>query len=159
MTSSSAPFYIAHLIGIILLTVITKGFLSFKNITDALAFYGVYHRHPINQIIHFFGVPMIILSLLIFLAHLKVPIPLLNINIHIPFIRKHQVNYATILATIYTSFYLHLDSFGGALYAPFSYFLYATAVNLMAEDQEKAQNVEKQKDISGKTRHASWAGT
>jgi hypothetical protein len=167
MTTSSSPtrrtsLFLAHGFAIIIIFIITRGFLSFTSITDTLAFYGVYHRHPINQIIHFFGVPAIICSLLVFLAHLSIPIPFVKnsaITIQIPFVKRHPFNYASIATLLYISFYLYLDLFGGVLYAPFGYLLYATANNLTVGDQEEARKGEKQKDVSGKAAQISWVGT
>jgi uncharacterized membrane protein YGL010W len=49
---------------------------EFGNVESALAFYGVYHRAPWNQIIHFFGVPCILGTVFIFTAPLVVFLPL-----------------------------------------------------------------------------------
>lgn len=143
----------AHIAAVSVTSFILRGFLSFASITDALGFYGVYHRDPINQIIHFFGVPCIIWSLIVFLCHLS--LPLLHVKIHIPFIAPHDVSYATLVTAMYIGFYLYLDHFGGVLYSPFAYGMYALAVNMMSQDQNLAK-VESQKK---EKKSRSWTGT
>lgn len=118
---------LAHVAALSLIAVVFNGMANFLDITDAMAFYGVYHRNPINQIIHFFGVPCIIWSLLVFLCHLHVPF-LRYIKIDLPLAPTHGLNYATILTIAYLIFYLKMDLFGGSLYAPFAYLQYVTAV-------------------------------
>jgi uncharacterized membrane protein YGL010W len=189
---ASPSLIAAHTFGLAILALILQGFLSFNSITDALAFYGVYHRDPMNQIIHFFGVPIIIWSMLVFLAHLNVPLltrmssslssssssslaknnkiknknrlkqPLLMI--HLPGTDPHRLTYAAIVSLIYIAFYLYLDPFGGALYAPFAYGMYVTAINVTMKDQSLAIKNVKGSHASGKfdtttTPPRSWVGT
>ena len=159
VTSPSPSLLIAHGIAIVLMGFIIQGFLSFtfEDTTEALGFYGVHHRDPINRLIHFFGYPAIICSLLVFFAHLAVP--KLNFTISIPFVKKHPFNYATVATLIYISCYLSLDLFGGVLYFPFAYMEYAIANNLAVGDQENARSAEKSKNASGKVDSLSWTGT
>ena len=158
MAASSSSLPIAHGVALLIINVVVKGFLSFKGITDALAFYGVYHRHPINQFIHFFGVPCIIWSLLVFNAHLN--IPLINICVKLPGAERHRLNYASVLTVMYIAFYLSLDKFGGSLYAPFAYFMYVHAVNSTMRDQAKALTEIHKKGVKGnKSNNVSWTGT
>lgn len=63
-------FLAAHGISLVALALIIKEAAAFSNVTEALAFYGVYHREPGNQLIHFFGVPGILYSGLIFLVRI-----------------------------------------------------------------------------------------
>lgn len=58
----------AHAVSVVTLVLIVKEAAAFSNVTEALAFYGVYHREPGNQLIHFFGVPGILWSGIIFLV-------------------------------------------------------------------------------------------
>jgi len=151
-------FLFAHIVASILFYTVIQGALSFQHINEALAFYGVYHQDPTNQIIHFFGVPCLIWSLFVFLAHLKVPSIILTAgssksardgndgdddrwNINIPGAPSHTINYATCLSTGYVGFYLYLDRFGGLAFAPFAYLLYITAVSFTVQDQVKAAKV------------------
>ena len=142
----TAGLLLAHAIGCSILFITFRAALKFADVSGALAFYGVYHREPWNQFIHFFGVPGIIWSFMVFLVHLKVPI-LGNI----PFIKKvlpekHEFTYGVILAIFYLVFYLKIDPFGGVLYAPIVYLEYTSAVYLQQKDQKEA---------GGK----SWSGT
>ena len=59
---------LAHVISCSLIFIIVRAALNFADVSEALAFYGVYHREPWNQFIHFFGVPGIIWSFLVFLV-------------------------------------------------------------------------------------------
>jgi uncharacterized membrane protein YGL010W len=139
MTYSKSLLF-AHAVALSILTITYRGASNFKDITDALAFYGVYHRNPINQIIHFFGVPCIIWSLLVFLAHLKLKrLPLGSSSLSLPFAPVHSLSYATILTLGYILFYIKLDTFGGILYTPFAYFLYVTAVSAQRKDEIEAK--------------------
>lgn len=169
--SISNSLLLAHTAAIAVLYITAKGASNFHNITDALAFYGVYHRNPINQIIHFFGVPCIIWSLLLFLSHLNLPL-IRPIRVKILFAPRHSLNYASVLTIGYILFYIKLDKFGGTLYAPFAYFLYVTAVSMQVKDQIKASQEqdevdkimkEKEKtngDIAKvKAKSSSWVGT
>ena len=160
-------FLAAHAISIFLLITIAKAALGFKDITEALAFYGVYHRNKWNQLLHFFGVPGIIWSLLIFFAHLRIPTPKqMRAEISIPGIPTHSLSYATVLSLGYLLFYLKIDAFGGTLYAPFVYSMYRSAVIMCANDQDKAAAAaitarEKKEDdaSSSSTTLVSWTGT
>jgi hypothetical protein len=64
----SANLVVAHVISIGTMAMIFKEASGFADVTEALAFYGVYHREPGNQLIHFFGVPGILHSSIIFLV-------------------------------------------------------------------------------------------
>ena len=143
----------AHIAAVSVTSFILRGFLSFASITDALGFYGVYHRDPINQIIHFFGVPCIIWSLIVFLCHLS--LPLLHFKIKLPYLPSHNVSYATLVTGMYIGFYLYLDRFGGVLYSPFAYGMYALAVNMMSQDQ----NMAKVESTKKERKSTSWTGT
>ena len=110
MTSTS--FAIAHIAAILFFLVCYNGASNFKDVGDALGFYGVYHQDPINQLIHFFGVPIIIWSLHLFLAHIKLPFIDLPLK-GLPCIPSHDMTYATLTSIGYVLFYLKLDWFGG----------------------------------------------
>jgi uncharacterized membrane protein YGL010W len=142
-------------------------FYDFQNVESALAFYGVYHREPLNQVIHFFGVPLIIWTLLVYTAHLVVvllpssssslplaimlsstsskqpasstttPQPLWTIP-SLPGIPAHHMTWATLWVLLYVAFYLKIDHIGALLYMPFLYLYYATAVRWTRSDQQKA---------------------
>mmetsp|Transcript_6756 Transcript_6756/g.8552 ORF Transcript_6756/g.8552 Transcript_6756/m.8552 type:complete len:247 (-) Transcript_6756:67-807(-) len=153
----SLSLIVGHVVALAVLCITGNGAANFKDIHDALSFYGVYHRDPINQLIHFFGVPCIIWSLLVFLSHLKFPLLHSLISVNIPLAPKHPINYATIITIGYIIFYIKLDPFGGTLYTPFAYFLYITAVSIKERDQAKSA---KAKNIySSNKKNSSWVGT
>ena len=128
---------LAHAAAFSLIVTVYSGMTNFADIADAMAFYGIYHRNPVNQVIHFFGVPCISWSLMYFLCHLELPF-LNGVTINIPLAPKHHLNYSTVLIIEYVMFYLKLDLFGGSMYAPFAYLLYVTAVSVTINDQRKA---------------------
>ena len=167
--SSSTSLALAHLFTLILFKICCDGASQFQNINQALGFYGVYHQDPINQLIHFIGVPIIIWSMTLFLVHLKLPLVSISINC-LPGIPPHTMTYGTIAMMGYILFYLTLDWFGGMLYAPFAYMQYATAVSMMTRDQNEARQARrklyKSQSMNGKvdsekddTRMTTWTGT
>lgn len=149
--STSSSFVVAHLACLFISFVIIKSFWEFENASRALAFYGVYHRYGWNQVIHFFGVPGIIWSLLIFMVHVPIPI-----------VGGGSVNYANFLAICYNLYYLSIDPLGAVLYAPFIYAMYASAEKLRHDDQTQAEKALKSQ---GNNNNAStnssipWYGT
>jgi len=135
-----------------------------------LAFYGVYHRDPINQVIHFFGVPAIIWGIFVFFSHLDIPLGISKSlpMIHIPRVGPHKATYATLTFIIYTVFYLYLDPFGGVLYFPFSYLMYTSGTSYTLEDRKEAAQTLKKKDDDANAKSSSssssmssvpWTGT
>jgi len=95
---------------LILFYLIAKSASKFRDVTDALGFYGVYHREPWNQVIHFFGVPAILWSLFVFLAHVPLPFPHQSSS-------YKRMTYAEILVAFYFLFYLKIDPVGDICYA------------------------------------------
>ena len=156
LKSSNLSLALAHITSISFCGVVLRAALQFKDITDALAFYGVYHREPLNQLIHFFGVPAIIWSALVFLAH----VPLFpTIQISMPGAPQHCVTYATITALGYVVFYLKIDpQCGGILYAPFVYLKYVTAVRLVEADRCQQQMIHTKKNDSMINESFSYTG-
>jgi uncharacterized membrane protein YGL010W len=131
---------LAHVISCVILYIIVEAALKFEHATDALAFYGVYHREPWNQVIHFFGVPGILWTIIIFLVHLQIPI------FGIP-----RFTYGLLLTLFYVVFYLQMDPIGGTLYAPVLYLMYASAVYWTEQDQKAA--------AAATGNNQSWCGT
>ncbi|KAL3924540.1 MAG: hypothetical protein SGARI_006014 [Bacillariaceae sp.] len=118
----------SHFLCGVLTTIIVQSFGDFENSTEALAFYGVYHRYGWNQFIHFFGVPGILWSLMIFMMHVKLPGSIMG----------HEINYGNALAVIYGLYYLKIDPIGGLLYAPLLVGFYWSAYKLYLLDQKVA---------------------
>jgi len=143
---------LAHLVCFFVSTVIIKSFWEFENASRALAFYGVYHRYGWNQVIHFFGVPGIIWSLLIFLVHVPLPV-----------VGDRSLNYAAFLAICYNLFYVSIDPLGAALYAPVIYAMYASAVTIMEKDQTEALGAKASQATTGSDKNTAkkvaWYGT
>lgn len=144
-------FYMSHALALSLLVIIAMAAHKFNDIGTALAFYGVYHRDPINQLIHFFGVPLIIWTVLVAMAFL--PFPFLgNLELkHLPFITRHHVTYGTIVSLGYVAFYINIDRFGGCLYTPVLYAMYATAVNFADKDMKESE-IQRTKEKISSTR-------
>lgn len=124
-------FYLAHAVAINISVMCTVSAFHFQNVNDALTSYAVYHRDPRNQFIHVMFVPFLLWSFLMGLAHL----PILNMDIHIPYIPSHKATYATLWLIGLPLFYTIIDTFGGILFSPFMYCLYASAVKTHASDQ------------------------
>lgn len=144
-------FFIAQSLAALLTYVVAKGALEFRDLEDAMAFYGVFHREPYNQLIHFFGVPGIIWSNMIMFAHLPLPV-IGSYAISIPGIPSHPVSWATLGCLFYFLFYIYIDPYGGTLFSPFIYGMYMSASNWTREDQEKQMKKTSSKQVS-------WLGT
>lgn len=148
---TTAGFLACQLFSVGIAGVVLEAASRFQTVTDALGFYGVYHREPLNQLIHFVGVPGIIWTMIIFMAHL--PLPYLgSYAIKMPMTASHPLNWGTFATLFYFFFYLKIDSFGGLLYTPVLYLMYATAVNMVHKDQAEAKRVADSKEVS-------WTGT
>jgi len=175
----SFSFLLAHSFSFAISYVIIRSFWEFENASRALAFYGVYHRYGWNQVIHFFGVPGIIWSLLVFLVH--VPLPVVGTttttitatatttttktkNDHRYRSSPLNMNYAGFLAICYNLFYLSIDPLGAVLYAPVLYAMYASAATILQKDQAEAAEAAANKcnssnDTTGIVASTSWYGT
>jgi 2-hydroxy fatty acid dioxygenase len=151
-TENAIWFYAAHFWHASVFYFCMKSILfsnDYSNIESALAFYGVYHRTPYNQLIHFFGVPLILWSLLIFAAHLPFtnhPISIIHQNILFPnhilpqslqLPVQHRITWATVWMIMYTLFYLSMDITGACCYIPFLYIMYVTSIRWTEQDQYK----------------------
>eukprot|EP01083_Nonionella_stella_P281622 958277_1 len=152
-----ASTLLAHGFAICIHYVVIQAFVSFPSIDEALGFYGVYHRDPSNQLIHFFGVPLIIWSLLVGFSH--VDLPLVSIPINIPGVAKHNATYATLLSVIYVLAYTYLDTFGGFLYTPFAYALYMSAVSMKLKYEEDIQSIKTKNANAKPSTSSSSSGT
>lgn len=124
---------LSHVINCLLTCLIVNAAYQFQDATSAMAFYGVYHREPMNQLIHFVGVPGIIYSIFIFQCHL--PITNKVVIDFLPGIPNHYMNWATVWFLIYQIFYVTIDLFGAMLYFPFTYIMYQSAVRWVVFDQ------------------------
>lgn len=110
---------------------------SFEDAATTMAFYGVFHQKPWNQFIHFWGVPLLLWTVFIFMAHLPL---FAAAQIHgLPGIPSHYFTWATVWLIGYFCFYLSLDLVGTLLYAPVLYGMYAASVRWMLADQQQAK--------------------
>ena len=80
---------------------------SMKPVSQVLGEYAAYHRHPLNRMTHYFGIPLIVFSLLLILS--------------IPGFYVGQINIsaADIIITVVIIWYLFLDTRLGLLSALF----------------------------------------
>lgn len=151
-SAASWSYLAAHVFAAAGLTVVLEAAWGFENAQDALAFYGVYHREARNQFVHFFGVPGILWSMVIFMVHL--PFPYLGEALKDRLPANYSLTYGLVLTLFYQIFYLWIDPVGGTLYAPILYAMYISAVYMHRSDQNEAER---------KTTKAgalpSWSGT
>ncbi|GIL70304.1 hypothetical protein Vretifemale_1116 [Volvox reticuliferus] len=92
------------------------------DLPEQLAFYGSYHSHPLNQLIHFFCVPAILWSLFVWIsaAGPLLPSPPLALPAWLSpawAAALQPTNPAFLSTTAYSAFYLLLDPFAGASWA------------------------------------------
>lgn len=146
-SSWSVGLVLAHAVMAALSYECVRAALAFDNKESALAFYGVYHREPLNQLIHFIGVPGILWSLLVMQSHLTLTD---SIRIRLPFTPTHPLTWALLWWLFFLGFYVSIDVWGALLYSPFLYAAYASAVRWHAADQAAATK---------KMDHAPWYGT
>jgi 2-hydroxy fatty acid dioxygenase len=125
-----------------------------NSIISSLAFYGVYHRTPYNQLIHLIGVPFIIWTMILFGTYLplttpaaaavsaaKTPVPTKResrLQSYVPQIlqwpHQHRMTWATLWVLLYVTFYLYIDWVGACMYIPFLYIMYVTSVHWSQSD-------------------------
>lgn len=144
---------------LVLFGIITMSFWTYENLQSKMAWYGTYHRTPINQMIHFFGVPGILWTAMLYAVH--VPIPLVTTSMpqitSLPFIPNHSISCALVGILVYAISYLKLDFVGGLLYFPVLYLMYGSVVTLYLNDQQQAlQDMNKKSDLQDSP---YWSGT
>ncbi|KAI6047069.1 hypothetical protein EDC04DRAFT_2621575 [Pisolithus marmoratus] len=91
---------------------------SLFDVRKQLAFYGAYHSHPVNVLIHIFGVPAIVWSAFVLSTQLPPPAflpPIKHVfNEHMVF----ETNAAALTAVFYIIYYFILDPVAAFLYTP-----------------------------------------
>lgn len=167
--SPSLPLlWVAHAFFFVVFVTCVRSALAFGGPESALAFYGVYHRHPWNQAIHFVGVPMIIWTLLIMAAHVPLfPIgqkqekSLLSLSLRVHcggWVQPHPPTWATMMALLYVVFYLRIDVMGALLYTPILMGMYKTAVEWTARCRSRHGSGSKDGPSNFSTRRLlTWA--
>lgn len=94
-------------------------FLVMSMLLDQLEFYAQYHRHPINKAIHFFFIPTIFWTVLVWLSFIPFALD----------VSGFQINAPLLLAASYSLFYTILDPLAGLSWAALvAYPLYTTAL-------------------------------
>lgn len=137
-TTSVAGYVVSNLIAIAFTVLVIQVAKNSDSTSDLLAAYGVYHQHPVNQLIHFFGVPAIIWSAFLFFAHVHLPFcASSNVISFLPCAPAHSPNWATVLALVYAVLNLVLDQFGGTIYCSVLYVGYTWAVSIAVADQRR----------------------
>ncbi|OEU06963.1 hypothetical protein FRACYDRAFT_141877, partial [Fragilariopsis cylindrus CCMP1102] len=153
-SSFSFSLMLAHLFCAGISFVIIKSFFDFQNAQEALGFYGVYHQYGWNQVVHFFGVPGILWSMLVFFIHIKLPFigttSTLSSTSTKPNNHYSSLNYASFIAICYNLFYAHIDKVGAVLYGPIIYMMYVSAYRTYQNDQKEA---------AAASQSHSWYGT
>jgi len=146
---------------------------SNNGMLQTMAFYGVYHSDPINQVIHFIFVPCIFWSLFMIASHVPIIIPTATGTTvwQIPALpgipRPHRCTWGTLNLLIYIIFYTYIDWKGSVCYFPFLYALYASAVRFYQADQNEAKMISDGASSSSSTGQpsssasssSSWIGT
>lgn len=140
----STGYIFAHAASIVVVTIVGIAAASFENSFAAMVFYGVYHREPLNQLIHFFGVPVIVWTILIFQAHLPLTTRFTLTWPGMP----HHPTWATVSTVFYLLYYFKIDALGALMYAPIWCFMYFTSVSWTVRDQFRSTSSKK-----------SWTGT
>ena len=145
----SRGFLVAQVIACGLLSYMIYYVMSFhilqgNTLIDAMAFYGYYHQHPTNQLIHLFGVPGIQYTSILLLAHLR-----------LPFYPRHS--WALPVFWFFLIYYLCIDPYcGGILYIPIIYGMYKSATKLAKQEEEpqddKKSDIRKSSSTSNSTR-------
>jgi uncharacterized membrane protein YGL010W len=89
--------------------------LDFK---DQLAFYGAYHQDWRNQIVHLIFVPLIVWSVMVWMAHVSPVHPGYN---YLTFLPKSTISldWPTIMTTAICLYYIRLDPLSGSTCAVF----------------------------------------
>ena len=67
---------------------------------EELAFYNTYHTHPVNKVIHFFCIPVLIFTTINFFSCFKI-VGTKRSGFH----NKQVINLSSLLYNFYTTFY------------------------------------------------------
>ncbi len=124
-----------------------------RPLVDSLAFYGAYHQHPINKLIHFVFIPTLLYSFLVYFAHFPLPGATRAPR------GGHPLTYATLITVAYAGFYLALDPLGGGLLYGFVLLgMYLKATRLVGDDAAAARKARKAPSWKGTGRPLRIAG-
>ena len=133
-SATSVSLIIAWIFGLGMTSAVGMAAYQQPSAADGMAFYGTYHQNAWNQVIHFFGVPALLFSGIVFASHLKLPIFSLP---SMPLLPSHPISLGTIWTLGYLIYYLCIDPVGGTLFAPILVAMYSTAVRWIDKDQQQ----------------------
>jgi len=88
------------------------------DIRKQLAFYGSYHSHPINIVVHVIFVPLIMWSFQVLTYDLPRPTFLPQVQYHFNDYLKFEVTYGTLQGLLWLAYYYFLDPLAAVLYTP-----------------------------------------
>lgn len=91
---------------------------SLFDVRKQLAFYGAYHSHPVNVLIHIFGVPAILWSAFVLSTQLPPPAFLPPIKYVFAEHLVFEANAPALTAAFYIVYYFILDPVAAFLYTP-----------------------------------------
>lgn len=96
------------------------------NLKESFAFYAAYHRHPVNQLIHIITIPIIVLTILVWLSYgtiyqFEISQDSQSLN------NLFSLNVGIIVIAMYLALYNVLKPFVGLLMSPFIMILYLLA--------------------------------
>ncbi|KAI6128505.1 hypothetical protein EDD16DRAFT_1892599, partial [Pisolithus croceorrhizus] len=91
---------------------------SLFDVRKQLAFYGAYHSHPVNILIHIFGVPAILWSAFVLFTQLPPPAFLPPIKYVFNNYMVFEANAPALTAAFYIIYYFILDPVAASLYTP-----------------------------------------
>lgn len=119
-----------------------RAMLARLELTEHLAFYGVYHQDPTNQLIHFIFVPTLLWSFLLLFAR----VPLLGLDLQLG---GHRLTYASLIVLIYSAYYVKLSPDVGGLYMLVLLAMYRNVVGILARDRAAARKGARKKSDDG----------
>ncbi|MDH3639784.1 MAG: DUF962 domain-containing protein [Gammaproteobacteria bacterium] len=71
-----------------------------KTLEQQMAVYAAYHRHPLNRLTHFLGVPAIIVAILIPMGWLRIPVFGVEVSLAVVFVATVLVYYTLLDARL-----------------------------------------------------------
>jgi uncharacterized membrane protein YGL010W len=153
-TSSSIPqtdlkdwrTLVSNFVAGVLFYVIGTAMMNTKGLEDELGFYGSYHAHPVNQLIHFIFIPCIWWSICVFLCYVPfLPLSLIGVGS----VGGHAITWGTLQFLIYSAFYISLDAAAGGITAALLAAFYLQASSVVAKERA-FKEAAKGKDKPGK---------
>jgi len=136
-----------------LVAAVFRGMWDNRNLASALAFYGSYHQDPMNQLIHFIFVPMLLWSFIMMFHY----VPLLGcFGSQDLTLFGHRLTYGTIVAVAYPLYYsVLLDPVCGSMYSVVVLAFYLSAMLLIEAPPRDAVAVAKKSDAPSSRKRAS----